>query len=155
MQGALERSHDNQYHLYNVDGFANHITEGAKVVSPLRSHCQQHLHWKTAASGSIANMAAAWRCCAEHKARWQGQCSASAVEICACVICSRDWHWDVPIHAACMGFCIRCSNACQLRIALIHCWHSKHLESERWSLVGVQGGVHSGIRSSLRYNQPA
>ena len=31
MQGALERSHDNQYHLYNVDGYANHITEGAKV----------------------------------------------------------------------------------------------------------------------------
>ena len=43
MQGALERSHDNQYHLYNVDGFANHITEGAKVVSPLRSHFQQHV----------------------------------------------------------------------------------------------------------------
>lgn len=32
MQGALERTHDNQYHLYNVDGFANHITEGAQVT---------------------------------------------------------------------------------------------------------------------------
>lgn len=31
MQGALERTHDNQYHLYNVDGFANTITEGAQV----------------------------------------------------------------------------------------------------------------------------
>jgi hypothetical protein len=31
MQGALERTHDNQYHLYNVDGYANTITEGAKV----------------------------------------------------------------------------------------------------------------------------
>jgi hypothetical protein len=32
MQGALERTHDNQYHLYNVDGYANTITEGAKVI---------------------------------------------------------------------------------------------------------------------------
>ena len=32
MQGALERTHDNQYHLYNVEGFANTITEGAKVT---------------------------------------------------------------------------------------------------------------------------
>ena len=68
MQGALERSHDNQYHLYNVDGFANHITEGAKVASPLFPHCQQHLRRKTAAAGCIANMAAAWLCSAEHKA---------------------------------------------------------------------------------------
>ena len=51
MQGALERSHDNQYHLYNVDGYANHITEGAKVVSPVLSHCQQHLCRRTAAWG--------------------------------------------------------------------------------------------------------
>ena len=35
MQGALERTHDNQYHLYNVDGFANHITEGAQVTAGL------------------------------------------------------------------------------------------------------------------------
>ena len=59
MQGALERSHDNQYHLYNVDGFANHITEGAKVVSPLLSRRQQQLRRRTAASGRFAKMAAA------------------------------------------------------------------------------------------------
>ena len=40
MQGALERTLDNQYHLYNVDGYANTITEGAKVkVRETESTC--------------------------------------------------------------------------------------------------------------------
>ncbi|CAK0764240.1 hypothetical protein CVIRNUC_003138 [Coccomyxa viridis] len=41
MQGALERSHDNQYHLYNVDGFANHITEGAKLREEKQKEWEQ------------------------------------------------------------------------------------------------------------------
>ena len=69
MQGALERSHDNQYHLYNVDGYANHITEGAKVVSQLLPHCQEQLRKRNAASGCLTKMAADWRCCARQKAR--------------------------------------------------------------------------------------
>ena len=49
MQGALERTHDNQYHLYNVDGFANTITEGAKVSAHLFSkpqgwQCNSFMH---------------------------------------------------------------------------------------------------------------
>ena len=43
MQGALERTHDNQYHLYNVDGFANTITEGAKVTAWLTNDCWEHM----------------------------------------------------------------------------------------------------------------
>ncbi len=42
MQGALERTHDNQYHLYNVDGFANTITEGAKVDPSCPGVCYEH-----------------------------------------------------------------------------------------------------------------
>ena len=42
MQGALERTHDNQYHLYNVDGFANTITEGAKVAPSCPEACYMH-----------------------------------------------------------------------------------------------------------------
>ncbi len=42
MQGALERTHDNQYHLYNVDGFANTITEGAKVAPSCPEACYKH-----------------------------------------------------------------------------------------------------------------
>lgn len=49
MQGALERTHDNQYHLYNVDGFANTITDGAKVTAqlcpkPLQARCNVLAH---------------------------------------------------------------------------------------------------------------
>ena len=69
MQGALERSHDNQYHLYNVDGYANHITEGAKVASPLLSHCQQQLRKRIAASDCIAKVAAAYRGCTVQRRR--------------------------------------------------------------------------------------
>lgn len=31
MQGALERTADNQYHLYNVDGLGDHLSELARV----------------------------------------------------------------------------------------------------------------------------
>lgn len=41
MQGALERTQENQYHLYNVDGAGDEITELARVqlCGTPRFHC--------------------------------------------------------------------------------------------------------------------
>ena len=36
MAGALERSRENQYHLYNVDGLGDDITLVAKVCACVR-----------------------------------------------------------------------------------------------------------------------
>ncbi len=42
MQGALERTQENQYHLYNVDGAGDEITELARVqlLGTSIPHCQ-------------------------------------------------------------------------------------------------------------------
>ena len=40
MAGALERSRENQYHLYNVDGLGDDITLVAKVRACMRSACR-------------------------------------------------------------------------------------------------------------------